>query len=247
MRRFYLGAHHADWLGRAGVPLFVSRATLARLRKLPRASAPWALDSGGFTELLLHGGWRGGARAYAADARRFRDEVGLLDFAAPQDWMCEPAMLQRTGLTVEKHQELTTTNYLELMTIAPDVPWIPVLQGWTMGDYLRHAETYEAAGVELAALTLVGVGSVCRRQATLRTSALFTWLRSDGLRLHGFGLKLSGLRAGALELATADSMAWSYNARRNPPMPGHQHKSCANCLEYALEWRAEAVAMQEAT
>jgi hypothetical protein len=39
-----------------------------------------------------------------------------------------------------------------------------------------------------------------------------------------------------------DSMAWSLGARFNPPLRGHTHKNCANCLEYALRWRAKVIA-----
>lgn len=61
---------HPDWLKRAGVRLFVSRRALGRYKTLPRAVAPWALDSGGFTELTLHGRWTLSAREWAAEARR---------------------------------------------------------------------------------------------------------------------------------------------------------------------------------
>lgn len=247
MTRFYLGAHHPHWLASAGVPLFVSRRQLARYRTLPRAVAPWALDSGGFTELSLNGAWTLSARDYAAQVRRYRDEVGHLEWAAPQDWMCEPQVLARTGGTVPLHQRRTVENLLELRELAPDLPWVPVLQGWTRCDYLDHVEAYARAGVHLECEALVGVGSVCRRQHTGMVGTLFAWLHSDGLRLHGFGLKLQGLAASAQHLASADSLAWSYSARRNAPLPGHatRHKNCANCLEYALDWHAAALAAIE--
>ena len=87
---------------------------------------------------------------------------------------------------------------------------------------------------------LVGVGSVCRRQATTRAAALIHTLRHvDGLSLHGFGWKKSGLLASADDLASADSLAWSYAARRRPPLPEcvGRHAACNNCLTYALRWR----------
>lgn len=176
------------------------------------------------------------ARDYAADVRRFRDEIGQLEWAAPQDWMCEPVMLKKTGLTVDEHQRLTIENYLELRSLAPDLPIIPVLQGWSLGDYWRHVEAYDAAGIDLAALPLVGVGSVCRRQNTTVAGTVFASLAAEGIKLHGFGLKMTGLRASLSSLASADSMAWSLNARKNPPRPECTHKSCANCLPFALEW-----------
>ncbi len=239
--RFYLGTHHPDWLARAGVPLFVSHRALARYKTLPRASAPWALDSGGFSELNLNGAWVTSSAHYAAAVRRYRDDVGTLDWAAPMDWMCEPQMLARTGLSVAEHLRRTVNNFVELRTIAPDLPFIPVLQGWTHGDYYRCIDLYTAAGIDLWSLPTVGVGTVCRRQNTLSTSLLLAELAREGLRLHGFGLKLAGLRSSAEHLASADSMAWSYNARRSAPIAGHPHKNCANCIEWAIDWRNKVI------
>jgi hypothetical protein len=234
---FFLGTHQVDWLAHAGVPLFVSRSRLVGRRSFPRAVAPWALDSGGFTELSLHGRWRTAARAYVDDVRRFRDEIGSLAWCAPQDWMCEPGVIARTGLSVDEHQRRTLENYLELRSLAPELPFVPVLQGWSIADYWRHQEAYARAGVDLAALPLVGVGTVCRRQGTATASAIFTVLAADGLRLHGFGLKTLGLRSFAGSLVSADSLAWSLDARKSRPLDGHTHSSCANCLPYAMEWR----------
>lgn len=236
---FYLGAHHASWLAEVDVPLFVSRRSLYRRRKLPRASTRWALDSGGFTELNHHGHWTVSPQQYASEVHRFQEQIGKMDWAAPQDWMCEPSVRQKTGLTVNQHQELTVTNFIELTTIAPELPWIPVLQGWTLGEYMDHVEMYVQAGVDLRAEALVGVGSICRRQNTIRAGSILRWLFDEDINLHGFGFKVEGLRNNKHLLCSADSMAWSFNARKNPPLPECSHKSCSNCLRYALQWKEE--------
>jgi hypothetical protein len=245
--KFYLGSHHPSWLETSDAPLFLSRRTLAGRRSLPRASASWALDSGGFTELLMHGAWTLSARDYAAEVRRFRDEIGRMDWASPQDWMCESVMLAKTGLTIAEHQRRTVANFLELRTLAPDLPIIPVLQGWTLGNYLDHVDAYARAGVDLVAEPLVGLGSVCRRQNTARASIIVRHLADDGLRLHGFGFKKTGLLDAHQFLVSADSMAWSYHARREPPLPDciGRHKSCSNCAAFALEWRGELLSSLE--
>ena len=95
---------------------------LAGRRRLPRAATGWALDSGGFTELRLHGGWRTSAVEYVSAVRRYRDEIGNLEWAAPQNWMCEPFMSAKTGLTVREHQVRTVSNDLHLRHLAPDLP-----------------------------------------------------------------------------------------------------------------------------
>ena len=38
-------------------------------------------------------------------------------------------------------------------------------------------------------------------------------------------------------LASADSLAWSFEARRSAPLVGCVHTNCANCLRYAAAWR----------
>ena len=235
--RFYLGTHEPSWLTRTDVPLFVSHRRLVRLRTLPRATCRWALDSGGFSELSMHGGWRTTPQDYATAVGRYHDEIGSLDWAAPQDWMCEPFMLAKTGLTVAEHQARTLDSFEWLNATVYGVQIIPVLQGWEIGDYVAHAEAYRDAGVDLAKVPTVGLGSVCRRQATSEIEAIVAELAGYGFRLHGFGVKTSGLRYYGRHLTSADSMAWSYNARRNPPLPGHTHGSCANCIEWAMRWR----------
>jgi len=59
------------------------------------------------------------------------------------------------------------------------------------------------------------------------------------LPVHGFGVKTQGLAVYGAQLTSADSLAWSLDARRSDPLPGHAHKSCSNCLEYASQWRAD--------
>ncbi|HYF06160.1 MAG TPA: hypothetical protein VD970_00955 [Acetobacteraceae bacterium] len=262
--RFYLGTHALSHMERTSVPLFVSRRRLsAVVNKYPRAAGPWALDSGGFTELQLYGAWRVTPREYVDEVRRYAGEVGGLEWAAPQDWMCEPPILEGgwwlrgervppgtqgaawfagTGLSVAEHQVRTVTNYLELRTFAPDLPWVPVLQGWSISDYRRCVDLYGEAGVDLRSLPRIGIGSVCRRQHSAEIAHIVSTLAAEGLRLHAFGLKLRGLTRCADALTSCDSMAWSYDARRQPALPGCTgHKNCANCLTFALQWRERVV------
>jgi hypothetical protein len=243
---FYLGAHHPQWLRFAEFPLFVSRRRLQRYKTLPRAQCRWALDSGGFTELSMLGDWTLGSRDYVALARRYRDEIGNLEWAAPQDWMCEPFILAKTRSSVESHQRRTVRNYVGLMEMAPDIPWIPVLQGWQVSDYMRCIDLYSLYRVDLTKCALVGVGSICRRQGEVRIAMLLDELARHGIRLHGFGIKLKGLELAAQSLASADSMAWSFSARREPTQCGSTtHKNCANCYEYARQWRSRVISLIE--
>lgn len=256
---FYLGTHQPHWLESPAVPrdvnLFVSHRRLAGRKSLPKARVGWALDSGGFSELSLYGEWRTSPAEYVAAVHRYDEEVGLLGWAAPQDWMAEPFMLAKTGLTVEDHQRRTVANFLdlrarwqqidpadELRSTAEHCVFMPVLQGWTRADYLRCADMYADAGVNLSHHPIVGVGSVCRRQATDEIGEIFEALSVLDIAMHGFGVKKAGVERYGHLLETADSMAWSFDARRSPRLPGCSgHRNCANCLTYALKWRAEVV------
>jgi hypothetical protein len=252
---FYLGTHQPGWLATAGVELFVSDRRLKVYKTLPRAAAPWAADSGGFTELQQYGCWTVTPREYVARIRRYRDEVGRLAWAAPQDWMCEPIVIAGgqagpvrfagTRLSVVEHQVRTVANFVELRDLAPDVDIIPAVQGYTRDEYLRCVDLYwSLARIDLTAVPLVGVGSICRRQGTREAGLILQALHERGLtRLHGFGFKLQGLIDHGHLLTSADSMAWSMDARRKPPLPGcTRHRNCANCLRFAMAWRTKVAA-----
>lgn len=244
--QFYLGTHEISWLTRLrDVPLYVSHRRLQRQATWPRATTPWALDSGGFTELSMFGGWKTPARDYVRAVRRYDEEIGGLEWASPQDWMCEDVMLRKTGRTVAEHQRLTVDNYLELRDLDAELAaaFAPVLQGQSVDDYLRCVDLYDAAGVDLAAAPIVGVGSVCRRQDTGEIGDLFEALAPLGLRLHGYGVKAGGLARYGHHLTSSDSLAWSSNARKLgwhegvKATPECAHRTCANCLAWALQWR----------
>lgn len=153
----------------------------------------WILDSGAFTEIARYGGYRYGVEEYYRQIVRW-SSCGNLLAAVAQDWMCEPFVLSRTGLSMEQHQALTVERYDHLIALAPPVPIImPVLQGYRVSDYLKCLTMY---GDRLTPGAWVGVGSVCRRNGSPAEVAdilcSIKLLRPD-LRLHGFGLKILAL------------------------------------------------------
>lgn len=253
-----------------GTIFFISRVRLAPRRSpFPRALHRYCIDSGGFSELQQHGRWRGTAAEYVAEIRRFLAELGpdLCVWVAPQDWMCEEIVIrggvgqrgqifhgtrEARGLkpgdpeqdlttAVRIHQRYTVDNLIELRRLAPEIPFIPVLQGNSLDDYVHCAQLYADAAIDLAAEPVVGLGSVCRRQATAEIREIVEYFATRGLSLHGFGVKTLGLAQYAGDLVSADSMAWSEDARRSDPLPGHTHKNCANCPDWAIRWHRRIV------
>ncbi len=243
---FYLGTHMDGWLATVGVPLFVSHRRLARRKTLPKARTEWALDSGGFSELSLFGGWRTTPEEYTAAVIRYDTQIGQLSWAAQQDMMTEPEMMARTGLSLEEHQRRTVANFVELQRLwtqmadkRAESPWVPVLQGQTPDDYLRCWDMFGDRGIDLSQCFLVGIGSVCRRQHSDEVRDILDAIldRDPGIPLHLFGVKTLGMAKYGDKSTSCDSLAWSFNARKNPPLPGCTHARCSNCLRWALRWR----------
>lgn len=180
----------------------------------------WIMDSGAFTEVSRHGGYRSTPADYAREVRRWV-KVGNLLACVAQDFMCESWILERTGLSVPDHQRLTIERYDALLAADPGVYVLPVLQGYSPGEYVDHIEAY---GARLPLGAWVGVGSVCKRNASvLSILRVLTFIRDarPDLRLHGFGLKSTALAFEPIRemLHSADSMAWSFAARRQGRNP----------------------------
>lgn len=195
------------------IPVFISVNRL-RSRRGPFVVGDWIMDSGAFSTIHRHGGYPLPVSGYAEQIARFAG-CGNLLAAVAQDYMCEPAMLVRTGMTVHEHQDLTIQRYVDLLACNPPVYIMPVLQGYAPAEYVEHVRAY---GSLLAHGAWVGVGSVCKRNGS--PAAVAAVLRAihderPDLHLHGFGLKTRSLRAGEVRtlLHTADSMAWSFAAR----------------------------------
>jgi hypothetical protein len=209
---FYPGLHQPSDAHR------FERACISINRLRGRAKpieTPTLVDSGAFTELKNHGRYRHSVAEYAAQLRSLHNAVNIVA-AVAQDYMCEPFMLAKSGLTVEDHQRLTIERYDDLVAENLPFPIMPVLQGYAPADYVRHVAMY---GDRLTPGMWVGVGSVCKRNgdpgAIVEVLSAIHRVRPD-LRLHGFGVKQTALEhPGVRELlSTADSMAWSYAARK---------------------------------
>jgi hypothetical protein len=241
---FYLGSHAPGWLRTVNVPQLLSHAVLTdyekRSKKLPEAVTEWANDSSAPDHLKRFGAWQFSAREYVARVRRWRDsgeDGNRHTLAGTMDYLCSAEIRAATGLSVEESQRRTVESYLELSALAPEINFLPTLQGDAFGDYLSHVEMYDRAGVNLFNLDLVGVGSIAFRESTPLAAELITRLHADGLRrLHAFGMKF-GIEQVAGKVASFDSHAWSYEARKRAPLPDCEHRKCNNCLKYALKWR----------
>src|SRR3990167_10566986 len=126
---FYIGTHritHAKHFERC----FIS-VNILRKRKSQFPINNWILDSGAFTEISTYGHYRYPVTEYAAQIEKWA-RCGNLEYAVSQDYMCEPFIITKTGLSIRKHQELTFERYRQLETIKgmnnSPVSILPVLQ-----------------------------------------------------------------------------------------------------------------------
>lgn len=212
--RFFTGLHQPSD-AQHFESAFVSVNRL-RSRKGPFKVGDWIMDSGAFTEISTHGTYRHSVSEYADQIKRWKGNGNLLA-AVAQDYMCEPFIVEKTGLSVPVHQQLTVERYDNLMAEDVGVYVMPVLQGYAPDDYVDHLIMY---GDRLSFGAWVGVGSVCKRNgkpaAIAEVLSAIKSVRPD-LKLHGFGLKTTALSDPLVTsmLHTADSMAWSYHARIN--------------------------------
>jgi hypothetical protein len=212
--RFFVGMFNLCDVIKMPYPSFISVNRL-RDRKSPFAAHDWIMDSGAFTAIAKHGKYPEPVSEYAAQIKRWSGNGNLLA-AVSQDYMCEPHMLERTGLSIAEHQRLTIERYDNLLCCdVGGVAIIPVLQGYAPQDYVSHIRQY---GDRLTPGIWVGVGSVCKRNgnvSAIEEVLLAIKRERPDLRLHGFGLKSTALRSGLVHdlLESADSMAWSFAAR----------------------------------
>lgn len=190
----------------------------------------WIMDSGAFTRISTGKGHMP-PETYAGHIRRW-SRCGNLLAAVSQDYMCEEFILEITGLDVPTHQRLTIENYRRLISLDTGGTYImPVLQGYTPAEYVAHLDAY---GEDLAPGAWVGIGSVCKRNSSPgQIEAVLQQIlsRRPDLKLHGFGVKSTALKNGFIRdgLFSADSMAWSYAARRE----GRNQHDPAEALRYA--------------
>jgi len=218
---FYIGTHrptHAQHFERSFISIRVLRNRRKDFQIGRRNRGKVIVDSSAFTELDLHGCFQEPVSEYAEQLRSLRRLLGRrLEAAISQDYMCEPRILARTGLTIPDHQRLTIERYDDLVAARTGVLIIPVLQGFAPQDYVSHIRQY---GTRLRKGMWVGVGSVCKRNgdpaAILAVLEAIHAERPD-LRLHGFGLKKTALANASIvkHLHSSDSMSWSFHARIN--------------------------------
>lgn len=189
-----------------------------------------ALDSAGFTAMSQYGDFPWTVEQY-------------IELAAAHPWTwwssmdlcCEP---QVAGDRAEVHARTMRTAwyYDRLCELADDrgIPRpMPVIQGFDPHDYLVSFESLTLPDD----VSLVGIGSVCRRQVHGPDGLVAVIDRLDRvlpkhIRFHLFGVKSDALSlfSGCERICSMDSMAWALSARRETPV-GRNNQVCIDHME----------------
>jgi hypothetical protein len=227
---FFTGMHHPSDAAKVPAAFVSVNAIYKRKSAFPARRA--VLDCGGFKTIELHGGYPKPVEDYAAQIRKVKGWLGgRLLAAVAQDYMCEAFMLAKTRLTVAEHQRLTIERYDALMQCdLAGCRIMPVLQGYTPAEYVAHLAQY---GARLVRRMWVGVGSICKRNSTpgaIEEVLLAIKKVRPDLRLHAFGVKVTALGSQLVRdlIFSADSMAWSFAARKE----GRGANDPANAVRY---------------
>lgn len=164
---------------------------------LPGTHGRW-LDCGGYTVLNKFGDYPWSMAAYANLVAKLQP-----DYYATMDYPCEPDItralrlksnLERIQATVAN--AATFASEYEPMIDGPQM--VPVIQGWTLDEYLHCIQIYQEAGL---IREYMAVGSMCTRsndeQLKEIVPAIYEATRRAGVhRLHFFGFKMSSMLDG---------------------------------------------------
>ncbi len=225
-----------------------------------------ALDSAGFVAMRQwsqRGRQSGMGGVYAWSLEQYLQlvcDVWPRWYSAP-DACVEPeiapdaaAVRERCDLTIELLEQclLMAWHYSSRMD-AQFRPPVPVLQGWRESDYRtslqRTLEVWDTCtdGTRFErSPTLIGIGSVCRRQLHHPEHGLYRILDAvakdlpAGTKLHLFGVKgaaVETIRAHYPMVASVDSMAWDFGARVAARKQGVSN-SMAHRLGHLERWHS---------
>lgn len=193
-----------------------------------------ALDSAGFVAMHLYWGYRWTLGDYV-------DFAGLMKptwWAAP-DYCCEPEIARDSKEVLDRvHRTAFKLDWARQVAADRGVkPPMPVLRGWHPEDYLRCADLIP----ELP--SLVGVGSVCRRSLNGGAGIINVIFKLDAnlprhVKLHLFGVKGPAIKAlrGHPRIASVDSAAWDYQARREKTENGVTSCTIEYRSYYLCKW-----------
>ena len=168
------------------------------------------IDSGGFTAAKRWGCYPWTREQYVEFIRQEIRDIPLT-FCASMDYACEREVNRETFATNRERIRQTIENEMQLRALAPDLPWLGVLQGNTLDERLFDVRCRRRLGL---IFPLMGIGSICGRRASEAATVIRSYRRwLPGVRYHAFGLDcrtLDGRDDVAAAVQSWDSYAWNW-------------------------------------
>jgi len=182
-----------------------------RVRRPPAACiASMCVDSGGFTAAKRWGHYPWDYEQYADFVRAVSRDTPL-DFCAVMDYACEPAVDRSVYRTNRERIKATIRNEAACKEAAPDLPWLPVLQGDSLEE--RVFDLAMRLRVGMLPTAYAGIGSLCGRGVTpARHVVRFYKDRLPSVRFHGFGMHVQALDDDTVYsvIRSWDSYGWTW-------------------------------------
>ncbi|MGC8979407.1 DUF7221 family queuine tRNA-ribosyltransferase-like protein [Caldisericum sp.] len=210
--RMILGAStkkHVEKINQLGYTAMVSFNTL-EFRKSPISSHTIWIDSGSFTRLSSH-------KPLATPEKLIRvAQINNTEIVFTPDAMCEPQIIEKTGLDVDEHIRITHENNKYMLEVAEKVNFPTekiglVVQGWTVKDYIKSANLCKT--IIKNPNQIVGIGTLCRRHSFSEIGEIVDTVKSilPQARIHAFGVKGPALAYIKSKIYSADSFAWAFH------------------------------------
>lgn len=201
------------------------------------------IDSGGFTFFNEYDDYPFTIEEYLKKIDSISDRIA---YFASMDYPCEPELIRKRGSSVGEHIDKTIENIIKTHNLIKDkyphlkAKFVPVIQGWTIVDYINCVENYKTAGL-WHEYDYWAVGSVCRRNAVKQTKDILKAIKRTGgkKRLHAFGFKISNFKDRTIKhlLYSCDSSAWGVEAMYTTPWKGTMPPEI-KLLSHSLRYRA---------
>jgi len=249
--KIYLGIYQIKHAQYAPQFMFSVRRLISRRTSVPFNNYNWMLDSGAFSEINLNGKY-----TFTPEEYLHYVELHQPTLFFNMDYICEPFVLQKTGMTVKQHQSKTLDNQIRIMDLLDNYDiksnFAGCIQGWQISDYLNCIDMLKEHGL---ITSIMGVGSICRRNSEYQIIKILEAIKQElpNTKLHGFGIKTDILKIPIVYkyLNSCDSMAWSFAGRKSKKLCMNckypNVKNCANCHYYMLNWYNKLVTIQNKT
>lgn len=179
-----------------------------------RPPADWVesacVDSGGFAIMQKFGKYPWSVSQYSDFIWDVTRDVRL-DFSAIMDYACEPSVNREVYRSNKERIKATIRNEAECMRVAPDLPWLPVLQGDSLTE--RAFDIAIRRRMAMLPINYAGIGSVCGRgKAGAIEAILFYRDQLPSLKHHCFGMHIQALDNDIVfdTVKSWDSYGWNW-------------------------------------